>query len=84
MPLFVSSALRSKSLKESTVNTFLGPEAIWLSSVPSTSSPIPKTNTAAPLLWSREDAISSGVYTPSSEVCFPVVITKTGCEKKLK
>ena len=50
IPLFASLAFSYKSLKESTLNTLLGPEAIWLSSVVSTSSPIPKTNTAAPLL----------------------------------
>ena len=82
MPLFASLALLSKSLNESTVNTLLGPEAIWLSSELSTSFPIPTTNTAAPLLWTREEAISRGVYTPWSVVCFPVVITTTGYETK--
>ena len=61
MPLFVSLALLVKSLKESTVNTLLGSEAISVSCDVSTSLPIPKTNTAAPLLWRREDAISRGV-----------------------
>ena len=56
MPLFNSLALLSKSANESTVNTFLGPEAIWLSSEASTSFPIPNTNTAAPLLWRRDEA----------------------------
>ena len=78
MPLFASLALLFKSSNESTVNTLLGPDAIWLSSESSTSFPIPKTNTGDPFLWRREDAISRGVYTPSSAVCFPVVITKTG------
>ena len=50
MPLFIELALLDKSPNESTVNTFLGPEAIWLSSEGSTPFPIPNTNTAAPLL----------------------------------
>ena len=81
IPLFASLAFSYKSLKESTLNTLLGPEAIWLSSVVSTSSPIPKTNTAAPLLWRRDEALSSGVYAPWSFVCFPAVITKTGYKR---
>ena len=78
MPLFASLALSYKSLKESTLNTLSGPEAIWLSSEVSTSFPIPKTNTAAPFCWRREEASSRGVYAPRSFVCFPAVITKTG------
>ena len=61
IPLFTSLALLSKSAKESTVKTLLGLEAISLSSDVSTSSPIPKTNTAAPFLCNRADAISRGV-----------------------
>ena len=64
MPLFASFAFSYKSLKESTLNTLLGPDAIWSSSVASTSLPIPNTNTAAPLLWSRDEASSRGVYAP--------------------
>jgi len=78
MPLLISLALLSKASNKSTVNTFLGPEAIWVSSDGSTSFPIPNTNTAAPLLWRRDEATSRGVYGPSSVVCLPVVITKTG------
>ena len=84
MPLFASFSLLSNSLKESTVNTFLGPDAIWFSSDVSASFPIPKTKTAAPLLWSREEAISRGVYTPWSAVCLPAVMTKTGYKPKGK
>ena len=82
MPLFASLALLYKSLNESTLNTLLGPEAIWLSSELSTFLPMPKTNTAAPFLWRREDAISRGVYTPWAVVCFPVVITRTGYQAR--
>lgn len=78
MPFLASLALVSKSSNDPTVKTLFGPEAICLSSEGSTSFPIPRTKTAAPLSWRREDAISRGVYTPSSAVCFPVVITKTG------
>ena len=84
MPLFASSAFLCKSLKESTVKILSGEEAISVSSEVSTSFPIPKTNTAAPLLWMREDAISRGVYNPRSAVCLPVVMTRTGCNGGIK
>ena len=84
MPLFASSAFLCKSLKESTVKILSGEEAISVSSEVSTSFPIPKTNTAAPLLWMREDAISRGVYNPWSAVCLPVVMTSTGCNGGIK
>ena len=61
IPLFASSALLNNSLNESTVNTLFGSEAIWFSSELSTSLPMPRTKTAAPLFWRREDAISRGV-----------------------
>ena len=83
MPFLAWLAFLSKSSNDSTVNTFFGPEAICLSSEGSTSFPIPRTKTAAPFFWRRLDAISRGVYTPWSAVCFPVVITKTG-EKETK
>ena len=84
MPLFASSAFLCKSLKESTVKILSGEEAISVSSEESTSFPIPKTNTAAPLLWMREDAISRGVYNPWSAVCLPMVMTRTGCNGGIK
>ena len=82
MPLFASSVFLYKSLKESTVKTLTGEEAISVSSEVSTSFPIPKTNTAAPFFWRRDDAISRGVYSPWSVVCLPVVMTRTGWKKK--
>lgn len=84
MPLFASSVFLYKSLKESTVKTLPGEEAISVSSEVSTSFPIPKTNTAAPFFWRRDDAISRGVYSPWSVVCFPVVMTRTGWTKKMR
>ena len=83
MPLFASSVFLYKSLKESTVKTLTGEEAISVSSEVSTSFPIPKTNTAAPFFWRRDDAISRGVYSPWSVVCLPVVMTRTGWKKKM-
>lgn len=83
-PLLIVGTLSSKSSKESTLKTLLGLEAISFSSEVSTSSPIPNTNTAAPLLWRREEAISRGRYTPWSAVCFPVVITNTGCGQTIE
>ena len=77
-PLFMSLTLLSKSSYESTVNTLSGAEAILSSSEETTSSPIPKENTGAPLLWSLEEATSRGMCTPWSVAFFPVVITSTG------
>lgn len=78
MPLLISWTLSFKSLKESTVNVLLGPEAIWLSSARSTLFPMPKTNTADPFVCRHAEAWSRGVKAPTSVVCFPAVMTKTG------